>query len=217
MVFQKRDSSTEKELSTLTTATPTPTPTPVTTSKPTLTATDTKTPPVTATFARQTSKSDGVVGQVSTTSDKKLINDVVVAAVEKANVVTPPIVEKSYLNSPEKIPAAAANSNIESPRSTTSSPTKTPPSVIEGTSKPSSSSHFVGGWKVPSSPTKEVSSPLREDRKSLGDDKEDMTLLERVSIIDSVISKKSPNVFKSCPKNDFTRKIKYFDTFTKIA
>ena len=33
----------------------------------------------------------------------------------------------------------------------------------------------------------------------------------------SVTSKKSPNVYKSCPKNDFTRKMKDFDNFTKIA
>ena len=30
----------------------------------------------------------------------------------------------------------------------------------------------------------------------------------------SVTSKKLPNVYKRCPKNDFTRKIKDFDTFT---
>ena len=29
--------------------------------------------------------------------------------------------------------------------------------------------------------------------------------------------KKSPNVYKKLPKNDFTRKMKDFDTFTKIA
>ena len=33
----------------------------------------------------------------------------------------------------------------------------------------------------------------------------------------SVNGKKSPNVYKSCPKNDFTRKMIAFDTFTKIA
>ena len=33
----------------------------------------------------------------------------------------------------------------------------------------------------------------------------------------SVTSKISPNIFKSCPKNDFTTKIKDFDTFTKIV
>ena len=33
----------------------------------------------------------------------------------------------------------------------------------------------------------------------------------------SVTRKKSPNVYKSCPKNDFTRKMIDFDTFTKIA
>ena len=32
----------------------------------------------------------------------------------------------------------------------------------------------------------------------------------------SVTSKKSPNVYKNCPKNDFTSKIKDFDTFTKL-
>ena len=33
----------------------------------------------------------------------------------------------------------------------------------------------------------------------------------------SVTGKKSPNLYKSCPKNDLTRKIKDFDPFTKIA
>ena len=33
----------------------------------------------------------------------------------------------------------------------------------------------------------------------------------------SVTRKQSPNVYKSCPKNAFTRKIIDFDTFTKIA
>ena len=33
----------------------------------------------------------------------------------------------------------------------------------------------------------------------------------------SVTSKQSPNVYKNLPKNDFTRKIKDFDNFTKIA
>ena len=33
----------------------------------------------------------------------------------------------------------------------------------------------------------------------------------------SVTRKKSPNVYKSCPKNDFTRIMTDFDTFTKIA
>ena len=37
------------------------------------------------------------------------------------------------------------------------------------------------------------------------------------SICTSVTSKKSPNVYKSCPKNDFTRKMIDFDTFTKMA
>ena len=32
----------------------------------------------------------------------------------------------------------------------------------------------------------------------------------------SVTSKKLPNVCKRCPKNDFTRKIKDFDTFQKL-
>ena len=31
----------------------------------------------------------------------------------------------------------------------------------------------------------------------------------------SVTRKKSPNVYKSCPKNDFTRKMIDFDNFTK--
>ena len=38
-------------------------------------------------------------------------------------------------------------------------------------------------------------------------------LLARIS----VTSKQSPNVYKNLPKNDFTRKIKDFDNFTKIA
>ena len=33
----------------------------------------------------------------------------------------------------------------------------------------------------------------------------------------SVTSKKSPNDYKICPKNDFTSKMKDFDNFTKIA
>ena len=33
----------------------------------------------------------------------------------------------------------------------------------------------------------------------------------------SVTSKKLPNIYKSCPKNHFTIKIKDFDTFTKNA
>ena len=32
----------------------------------------------------------------------------------------------------------------------------------------------------------------------------------------SVTSKKSPNVYKSCPKKDFASKMKDFDKFTKI-
>ena len=39
----------------------------------------------------------------------------------------------------------------------------------------------------------------------------------RVSSVSSVTRKKLPNVYKSCPKNDFTRKMLDFDTFTKIA
>ena len=33
----------------------------------------------------------------------------------------------------------------------------------------------------------------------------------------SVTSKKSPNVYKKLPKNDFTRKMKVFEASTKIA
>ena len=39
----------------------------------------------------------------------------------------------------------------------------------------------------------------------------------RVGSTVSVTRKKSPNVYKSCPKNDFTRKIIDFDICTKIA
>ena len=35
--------------------------------------------------------------------------------------------------------------------------------------------------------------------------------------MDSVTSKKSPNVFKSCPKMISLEKLKDFDTFSKIA
>ena len=41
--------------------------------------------------------------------------------------------------------------------------------------------------------------------------------LEASRTVMSVTSKKSPNVYKSCPKIIFTREIKDFDTFTKIA
>ena len=34
---------------------------------------------------------------------------------------------------------------------------------------------------------------------------------------DQCDQKKSPNVYKSCPKNDFTRKVIDLETFTKIA
>ena len=36
-------------------------------------------------------------------------------------------------------------------------------------------------------------------------------------VFSSVTIKKLANVYKSCPKNDFTRKINNFDTFTQIA
>ena len=37
-------------------------------------------------------------------------------------------------------------------------------------------------------------------------------------VVNSVTRKKSPNVYKTCPKiNDFSRKMIDFDTFTKIA
>ena len=41
--------------------------------------------------------------------------------------------------------------------------------------------------------------------------------LEASRTVMSVTWKKSPNVYKSCPKIIFTREIKEFDTFTKIA
>ncbi len=102
---------------------------------------------------------------------------------EKPSATTPPAVEKSYPNSTDKV---ATGAHVEITRLlTTSSPTKTHPSV-EPTSKSSTTTspvHFVGGWKAPS-PTKEIS---REDRKSLEDDNEDLTLLERVSSKDDNI------------------------------
>ena len=36
-------------------------------------------------------------------------------------------------------------------------------------------------------------------------------------VMNSVTSKKSPNVYKKFPKNDFTTKMKVFEGFTKIA
>ena len=42
-------------------------------------------------------------------------------------------------------------------------------------------------------------------------------LVSNLAIIVSVTSNKLPNVYKSCPKNDSTRKMKDFDTFTKTA
>ena len=36
-------------------------------------------------------------------------------------------------------------------------------------------------------------------------------------VMNSVTSKKSPNVYKKLPKNDFPRKMKVFEAFTKIA
>ena len=38
-----------------------------------------------------------------------------------------------------------------------------------------------------------------------------------MNIGNSVTGKKSPNVYKKLPKNDFTRKMIDFNTFTKIA
>ena len=36
-------------------------------------------------------------------------------------------------------------------------------------------------------------------------------------VMNSVTSKKSPNVYKKLPKNDFTTKMKVFEGFIKIA
>ena len=177
-VFHKRDSSTEKELALSTSAlSSTSTATTPTT---TLSSSSSKPPepskaPITVAFVRQTSKNElkgnDCLANVATDKTKNDIN------AEKPSATTPPAVEKSYLNSTDKV---ATGAHVEITRLlTTSSPTKTHPSV-EPTSKSSTTTspvHFVGGWKAPS-PTKEIS---REDRKSLEDDKEDLTLLERVS------------------------------------
>ena len=58
--------------------------------------------------------------------------------------------------------------------------------------------------------------PLSAKAVSLGQVlKQTIPALLRLYIRDT--SKKSPNVYKSCPKNEFTRKIKDFAFFTKIA
>ena len=59
--------------------------------------------------------------------------------------------------------------------------------------------------------TKDTSLMTLETRKLL----RLLLLLNCIGI--SVTSKKSPNVYKSCPINDFSRKMKDFTTFTKIA
>jgi hypothetical protein len=101
--------------------------------------------------------------------------------------VAPPVVEKSYLTASEKpaptSPATAAAPAAEPPK-TASSPVRAAPAFDLGLAKAAaagSPSHFVGGWKAPS-PTKEISSPMKEERrKVVDDDAEDLTLLERVS------------------------------------
>ena len=42
-------------------------------------------------------------------------------------------------------------------------------------------------------------------------------ITSKSSVPCSVTSKKSPNVYQSEPKNDFTRKMKDFDTFEKMS
>jgi hypothetical protein len=92
---------------------------------------------------------------------------------------TPPVVEKSYLNSPEKL------SSVTSAESSRPSTKVVTPIVESPTKNNVSPTHFVGGWKPPS-PTKEIQSPVKEDRtntvdKDSTEDNEDLTLLERVT------------------------------------
>ena len=217
VVFPKRDSSTEKELSTSVVTTNT-----VTGNKPTAQQQPLPTevrPSATSGYVRQTSKNDlrpstalnsgneknrhssisptneksknNSTNSLPTTAASTISSNVETSSssqpivAEKSNTVstTPPVVEKSYLNSTEKL----ASTN-DSPRVQTM-PTKsvTVPSVENATKNVSSVSptHFVGGWKVPTSPTKEVQSPFKDDRiqvvdKNSTEDNEDLTLLERV-------------------------------------
>ena len=91
--------------------------------------------------------------------------------------VMPPGVEKSYLiSSPEKL------SNVEKSRLSSNS-TKLVTSNVDTATKNVSSvspTHFVGGWKAPTSPTKDIQNPFKVDRNSTAEDNEDRTLLERV-------------------------------------
>ena len=202
MIFPKRDSSTEKELSSLTSAVASSSTLTSGTSSMTSAAVPKLTEPTktssSASFARQTSKSEVKLNDLNSVVADKASSD---ASVEKP-VATPPSVEKSYLHLTEKPTLTGAN--IEATRPTLPSPTKAAPGV-EPASKTSSPAHFVGGWKVPS-PTKEIS---REDRKTLSDDTEDLPLLERVrlsslyykcttlwlSIVRACLSKKTIEVY----------------------
>lgn len=164
MVFPKRESSTEKELSpTSSVAAPIPKqPQPVSS---------------VSAFIRQPSKHD-LKGPVATNNEAKsrlsmsptnekspalpsIENEKTqpLSATEKSHV-TAPSVEKSYLTSTDKI-SNDVSSNDQPAKNVSSVP----------------ATHFVGGWKPPS-PTKEVTSTTKTTSV---EDIEDLTLLERVS------------------------------------
>ena len=97
--------------------------------------------------------------------------------------VMPPVVEKSYLiSSPEKLSNVTTGMSVEKSRLSSNS-TKLVTSNVDTATKNVSSvspTHFVGGWKAPTSPTKEIQNPFKVDRNSTAEDNEDRTLLERV-------------------------------------
>ncbi len=217
VVFPKRDSSTEKELSTPV----------VTGNKQQQPLPAEVRPSVTSGYVRQTSKNDlrpvttqnsahdktrhssispthenlknnstNSLPSTTTTAPSTVSSNVETTApiqpvvVEKSNNITPPVVEKSYLNSTEKLTSATPTKSVKVP------------SVENATKNVSSVSptHFVGGWKVPTSPTKEVQAPFKDDRikvdKNSTDDNEDLTLLERVRLTFCISTNAFRTVFK---------------------
>jgi hypothetical protein len=98
--------------------------------------------------------------------------------------VMPPVVEKSYLiSSPEKLSSVTASATSAEKSRLSSTTTKLVTSNVDTATKNVSSvspTHFVGGWKAPTSPTKEIHSPFKVDRNFTVDDSDDRSLLDRV-------------------------------------